>query len=121
YVRESARCDVWDHIRPATDCGGRCQCSWVVLLVVIVGGFLCSPGNLAPLGTSSTSSMSGLAQASVLASSLAGRAGARPSQARARSCFPPGNVEHQLDGRPGSSLCAGQQPRRTSWCSLLPE
>src|SRR5690554_2914728 len=80
---------------------------------------LCSLGSIAPLGTSSTSSMSGLAQASVLASSLAGRAGARPSQARARSCFPPGSVEHQLDGRPGSSLCAGQQPRWTSWCSSL--
>src|SRR5690554_1614023 len=31
-----------------------------------------------------------------------------------------GNVEHQLDERPGSSLCAGQQPRWTSWCSSFP-
>src|SRR5690554_6116380 len=78
------------------------------------------PGRASLLGTSSTSSMGGLVQASVLASSLAGRAGARPSQARARSCFPPGNVEHQLDERPGSGLCAGQQPRWTSWCSSFP-
>src|SRR5690606_36665787 len=26
----------------------------------------------------------------------------------------------QLDERPGSSLCAGQQPRWTSWCSSFP-
>src|SRR5690606_28308639 len=76
------------HSRPATGCGGRCQCSWMVLLVVIVWCFLCSPGNIAPLGTSSTSSMGGLVQASVLASSLAGRAGARPSQGNARLRHP---------------------------------
>src|SRR5690554_5433424 len=69
--------------------------------------------------TASTSSMGGLAADTMLSGSPPGRAGSPPPQGKhrvSRVRLAPGNVEHQLDGRPRSRRIALRQSAWTSWC-----
>src|SRR5690554_3117784 len=71
-------------------------------------------------GTSSTSSMGGLAADTELSGCRVDELVLPPPQGKhrvSRVRLAPGNVEHQLDGRPRSRRIALRQSAWTSWCA----
>src|SRR5690606_15927044 len=79
-----------------------------------------SLGYVWPPGTSSTSSMGGLAADTELSGCRVDELVLLPPQGKhrvSRVRLDPGNVEHQLDGRPCSRHHALRQSAWTSWCA----